>query len=619
MTENPVIETPAKNQNKTLQIVLFSILVGTISSLWSYTFGTGNHIEQLPIVMRAMDSAFLSNDFFTNASTMFGPRLYFARLIAGLAGLAPLHTIYLGLTILSNILIALVTAFFARDQFDDSDKAAFLSAAVVMSLKTFWLGSTNTVFRTYLEPLLLISPLLLGAIWAGLRRRPLLAALLSGIASLVHSLVGLETGALILGALVVQIISQRNLKTTFNSQRRYLYTLAAGGMLFSGFAALSLVPYFSADRIEPAQFVQIMAVFRHPHHYLPSTFGMEQYAQAAAYLLAAGIALHFGQPVFLRLRSGTRVQIILYVFLTLLCIGGYLFVEVFPVRLWATAQTFRLLFIPKWLGLVMISGWVSHLFSSAGKAENKGLRWLALFSLLSLPTMAFFFTTRLGQRWLRGNNKKYSRYLIIALWTLLPVLFAANLFLLGADLRLYILFTFYTALGCGLYACKRKWLAAVSGTALAALAVTLLLRSGTPAAPAITLQDFQSDKLGVAAFVKNHTPQDAILLTPPKFGELRYTAGRAIVVDFKAFPFQDKAMVEWQQRLFDCYIEPVFTGWAAEKEMMIEYRRLTDADIIALSQQYGFTYAVLNEDMESLLPVLYEDEKYTIIQVPSGN
>ena len=125
MTENPVIETPAKNQNKTLQIVLFSILVGTISSLWSYTFGTGNHIEQLPIVMRAMDSAFLSNDFFTNASTMFGPRLYFARLIAGLAGLAPLHTIYLGLTILSNILIALVTAFFARDQFDDSDKAAF--------------------------------------------------------------------------------------------------------------------------------------------------------------------------------------------------------------------------------------------------------------------------------------------------------------------------------------------------------------------------------------------------------------------------------------------------------------------------------------------------------------
>ena len=78
-------------------------------------------------------------------------------------------------------------------------------------------------------------------------------------------------------------------------------------------------------------------------------------------------------------------------------------------------------------------------------------------------------------------------------------------------------------------------------------------------------------------------------------------------------------MVEWQQRLFDCYIEPVFTGWAAEKEMMIEYRRLTDADIIALSQQYGFTYAVLNEDMESLLPVLYEDEKYTIIQVPSGN
>ena len=44
-------------------LVLFCILVGLTASLWGYSYIGGNQVEQLPLVMRAIDPGYLVNDF----------------------------------------------------------------------------------------------------------------------------------------------------------------------------------------------------------------------------------------------------------------------------------------------------------------------------------------------------------------------------------------------------------------------------------------------------------------------------------------------------------------------------------------------------------------------------
>ncbi len=116
--------------------------------------------------------------------------------------------------------IALVTLYFARDVLDGAWGGALLATAGVMSLKTFWLGETNTVYGTFLQPSHLAMPLLLGAVWAGLRGRPLLVGMLCAAATFIHPLLGLESGALLLGTgLCARLLRRRQEEGKFRLKR----------------------------------------------------------------------------------------------------------------------------------------------------------------------------------------------------------------------------------------------------------------------------------------------------------------------------------------------------------------------------------------------------------------
>ena len=144
-------------------VLFYAILIGSMATIWGYRYGDGNQIEQLPIVMRAIDPSFLINDFFTNATQAFGPRTFFAAFVAFITRLVSephglltpatfqvaLPAVYLGLTVLGNIGIAFVTARVGRDLFDGSDLAGLISAAAVMTLKTFWVSAPSTLVSAF--------------------------------------------------------------------------------------------------------------------------------------------------------------------------------------------------------------------------------------------------------------------------------------------------------------------------------------------------------------------------------------------------------------------------------------------------------------------------------------
>jgi hypothetical protein len=117
----------------------------------------------------------------------------------------------------------------------------------------------------------------------------------------------------------------------------------------------------------------------------------------------------------------------------------------------------------------------------------------------------------------------------------------------------------------------------------------------------------------VARFAKQSTPEDSIFLTPPDWGQFRLLARRAIVVDFKAFPFADFAIAEWYERLIACYGNPAKKGTAMVDELIENYRRIDDNTLRTLRQRYKIDYAVLYKETSTNFEVLFQNSNYKVI------
>ncbi len=618
-------------------VLFYAVLIGSMATIWGYRYGDGNQIEQLPIVMRAIDPSYLVNDFFTNATQGFGPRSFFAIFVATITRLFSSHhglttaatfevglpAVYLGLTILGNIGISFVTSRAARDLFDGSDLAGLIAAAAVMTLKTFWVGYSNIIYDYFLEPAHLAMPFLLLAVWAGLRRQPLWCALAATVAALFHPLMGLETGALMLGIILLDSAWQRFFRPMTgdgNYQPRHFWAqFGLGGLVFAGVAAAILVPYVAGTHIAAGQFIQILAFFRHPHHYIPSTFGVWQFLQAFVFLLPTGIAAYYGVQNSIKLQSIFSRSAALVITLVLLSLGGYLFVEVFPSRLWTTAQTLRLLYIIKWMGLVLIAGWVG--FQLETNRRHEVAAFVLLASLISQLTLFLASIARLLKDWTETHlpllNPIFREGLVLVFMVPLLLVFPP-------ETRIYILFPFFALMAFCLFYWGKHWLAFSVNLGLAAL-VFIVTISGShflPATvmgfvdqPVITLAQLSGDNIDVAAFARDNTPTGAIFLTPPNLGEFRFTADRAIVVDFDAFPFEDQAMAEWQQRIFDCYGVPSLEGFDAVPQMRDNYTAISDDRLLALQAKYHFSYAVLYSSTATNFPILYHNKTFKLAAI----
>ncbi|MGD2145847.1 MAG: hypothetical protein PVH41_04035 [Anaerolineae bacterium] len=601
-------------------VITLAVAAAVIATLVGYRYGSGDHIEQLPIVKRTLDSSYLSKDFFTNASAVFGPRYYFAHLVALLARVLPLPVVCLALTLLGNALLAVISGLFARDLFNDSNLAGLLAVCLVMSVDTFRLGASDSLSTDYLLPGTLAWPVALLSLWSGFRQRPVVLSVSAGLASLVHPLIGLETGVVALFALgAAWALAARREENPFADTVDWVPMLGAAFLLLA-FAALSLVPYqTAAGAIQSARFVSIVAYFRHPHHYCPSTFGRLDYLQLVLFLVALGISWHWWRE---RAPDGYRhnQMPILVGTILALCVGGYVFVELVPSRLFTTAQIFRLVGLVKWLGLIWISGTIASLLRKGDQFDA----YLLLISVVSPITVGVAFLAKWARKWVKTASLSLSRF--FAPGPVL-VLVVASMALLSEpspeEALLFLTFVFMAVSANAHW--RNRWQATELVVLATAVWVFVLfggalqvppLRGKLPGfEPVIRLSDLEGPNIDSAQWARRNTPQDAVFLSPPSFGQFRLIAERAIVVDFKAFPFQDEAMLEWQQRLFDCYGVPAARGFAAAQEMDADFRAISDATIRALQSKYGISYAILYSDTPTRFSTLYDNRSYKIVGV----
>lgn len=117
------------------------------------------------------------------------------------------------------------------------------------------------------------------------------------------------------------------------------------------------------------------------------------------------------------------------------------------------------------------------------------------------------------------------------------------------------------------------------------------------------------------AWIREHTPRDAVFLTPPEMERFRLGSERAIVVDHKSSTILPGEVVSWYQRLGDVSGRP---QWRSRKELAQGYAAIDRARIDALRPRYGFDYAVVDASKASSLQgeLVYRNGRYGVVRLP---
>ena len=274
-----------------LVLLSFSVLYGLVAAALSgYFYGLVDHPPHLALIFRAMDPGYLTNDFFVNAASGFGPRFYYSHMLAFLASYVPLHIVMAVIWLSTFVAVTLITAFAARDI--TGSLLGGIIAVVLVTLSTpFNLGFGATTWEPYLLPRFLALPFLLFAIWKGIRGQPICAATASIPGILVHPSIGLETACLAMAAAANRLYSWR-IRPDLASFQWGRLTL--GVLIVSLTSLLWIVPTIlsgASFTLATDYLVHINAYFRFPHHLVPSTFQIRDWILGTGFAGALAMGL----------------------------------------------------------------------------------------------------------------------------------------------------------------------------------------------------------------------------------------------------------------------------------------------------------------------------------------
>jgi len=119
-------------------------------------------------------------------------------------------------------------------------------------------------------------------------------------------------------------------------------------------------------------------------------------------------------------------------------------------------------------------------------------------------------------------------------------------------------------------------------------------------------------------WIQSNTETEAIFLIPLNLESFRLESNRAIVVDWKAFPFSDVAIVDWYTRVNEVTNNTdkkySYSGFSSYSQMSRGYDSLHEDDIALLKNKYHFDYVVVKKQKELNFSLVYSDNHYSIYQ-----
>jgi hypothetical protein len=593
------------------EIFLLVILISLAFIFLDYKgIGYSDTNEFTPLFYRLADSNYLVNDWFINdASSSFNVRLYFIYFIFILSKIfTNISFLYFLLYSLFVILAGASVYWSSKDLFKD-EKSSILNVFLVLLGATFSLGGI-LIFTSNLSSFLVSISLSMLGFYFLLNKRLKLFAIFMGLSSLIHFV----SGHIVFGLLFISnfIASKKDKKTIIKQ--------AVALVIFILFSLITL-PNLAADKesslgFSGAELREIVGEIRAPHHYLPLNWPITRYIEFGLFLALFLVALKASKI------DNDKRALIIYttiVLVTLIALNIF-FVEVYPTKLFLKLNFFRLTTFFVFIQYLFIGNFIFNKMKK--EHENKSLKFfiypILIFSLLSnhliLLTIPLFFVYLKFENKIKITKKLFYSIILLGAILIILSLFSdkvIRLIYLKKETIIYLLCSIVVLVPLIIHSIFTQKNIRVLATISLILSIMIFTILNYP----ILNEDYGKYN-EVYSFIKEKTPIDAVFLIPPELNSFRLGANRAIVADFKSFPFGEKQMLEWRERML--YISAItnFTENSTPESQIIEgYKQLPKEQILLIKEKYGAEYALFDKPKNIDFEIAYEDENTVLYRL----
>lgn len=330
-----------KNREFTILIILMSLIPALMYQVtWSWPF-----VDTLPCIERLLDSEYLNNDFYTNTFGNYSARHIISYLI--IFGSKLFNTDYFTFITYANIVKIFLSFLFIGLIFKKLSLnnhialiATFITSISFIKLPfTVGWGALGGDFSAQFVALLFT----LIAIYFLLDGYVSLSLIFASLSVLIHPIIGIHTAFILL--ILYMSREDKDLISELKKIGNYL-----GLILFMTcflFNYVNLKKALGGYELDLDEFNNILAYFRHPHHYIPSQFGIHNWF----YFVFSVIYITF---IYIRLLKwsviSTQLKRIIQnisIYLIVMFIAGFIFVEIIPIKFFIQLIPFRSMFIFK--------------------------------------------------------------------------------------------------------------------------------------------------------------------------------------------------------------------------------------------------------------------------------
>jgi hypothetical protein len=576
-----------------LSLYTFAIIGSLMAT--GYIFPIGGNFPEVPPIQFMLNPELYKNDYYVQEMVKFNPRYYYYYIIYFLARLGtsiPLaHFIYQFLAFGSFIL-----ACYAIINIYTNSKLPAAAMAFLCIAASFTDVGNTLIFSTKSVPSTFAMGFAIWGIYFSLRQKWLTGYLFFGLACLLQFLVGLLPGLMMLPVLVIQSVRQRHFKT-----------LILAIALLAAMASIVYVPMLltgttSTHTIDNAEFVYIHAKVRNPHHILPSNWDFGNWFNFICFIIGGLLCIKNSELLPREDKINFYVIVSTSIFALFL---NYVFVEVYPLAFIAKLQLARTVPFAQLIIFIAVSLTIDTLYRQKRLTIS-----LLLLVVLTLPFRGIIF---LGLSvW---QTKKYvfpKRYNIL-LWILAVGTVIFSLIYPVTDSweimgdRIISIPVLFSILAFPFILEETSLAKSIKQTlthTLALITTATLVFGVAGTLPKPILNIFQtrvninavsSDDLSrLAMRFSQISSRDSLVLIPPSVTSFQFFSERAIVVNFKNFPFTEKGIKEWQNRMQAVLGVPLNPQmiWGGNDFFI----RRSSADLVKVARNYHADYILTRSD-----------------------
>jgi hypothetical protein len=570
------------------------VIIGSLMAT-GYIFPIGGNFPEVPPIQFMLNPELYKNDYYVQEMVKFNPRYYYYYIIYLLANLGtsiPIaHFIYQFLAFASFIL-----ACYAIINIYTNSKLPAAAMTFLCIAASFTDVGNTLIFSTKSLPSTFAMAFAIWGIYFSLRQKWLRGYFFFGLACLLQFLVGLLPGLMMVPVLFIESVRQRKFKTL-------IWAIA----LLAAMASIVYVPMLltgttSTHTIDNADFVYIHAKVRNPHHILPSNWDVGNWFNFICFIMGGLLCIKKSDLLPKEDKINFYVIVGTSIFALFL---NYIFVEIYPLALIAKLQLARTVPFAQLIIFIAVALTVDRLYRDKQIAVS-----LLLLAVLTLPFRGILF---LGLSVWLTKNYAFPKRDNILLWILAVATVIFSLIYPVTDSweiigdRIISIPVFFSILAFPFILEKTSLVTSIKQTIIHTLALittaTLVFGvAGILPKPIlnvfqtrININAFPRDDLSKLAvrFSQSSSP-DSLVLIPPSVTSFQFFSERAIVVNFKNFPFTEKGIKEWQNRMETVLGVPLNPQmiWGGNDFFI----RRSSADLVKVARNYHADYILTRTD-----------------------